>query len=131
MTSIASDTICAQTVMITGHGGDAIEAYQAIPLAPGSRGGIVWIHHMPGYDRETKEFVRRLAVAGYHAICPNLYWREAPGADPDDAAAPPRAARGGPHDRPGRAVSRAVEGRRRGRGAPGEICVVRASAHPL
>ncbi|HUO38177.1 MAG TPA: dienelactone hydrolase family protein [Mycobacterium sp.] len=61
---------------ITGHGGDAIEAYRAIPLAAGSRG--VWINHMPGYDRETKQFVRRLAVNGYHAICPNLYSREAP-----------------------------------------------------
>ena len=51
---------------------------------------------MPGYDRETKEFVRRLAVAGYHAVCPNLYSREAPGADPDDAAATVRAAGGYP-----------------------------------
>ena len=51
-------------------------------LCRGSRGGVVWIHHMPGYDRETKEFVRRLAVAGYNAVCPNLYSREAPGATP-------------------------------------------------
>jgi carboxymethylenebutenolidase len=54
---------------------------------------------MPGYDRETKEFVRRLAVAGYHAVCPNLYSREAPGADPDDAAATVRAAGGVPDER--------------------------------
>lgn len=54
---------------------------------------------MPGYDRETKEFVRRLAVAGYATICPNLYWREAPGADPDDAAAAARAAGGVPDER--------------------------------
>ena len=92
MTLISPDAIRAETVTITGHGGDEIEAYRAIPLAPGSRGGVVWIHHMPGYDRETKEFVRRLAVAGYNAICPNLYSREAPGADPDDAAATARAA---------------------------------------
>ena len=70
MTSISSDAIRAETVMITGHNGDVIEAYQAIPLAPGRRGGVVWIHHMPGYDRETKEFVRRLAVAGYHDDLP-------------------------------------------------------------
>src|SRR2546421_7311 len=109
MTSISPDTICAQTVMITGHGGDAIEAYQAVPLAPASRGGIIWIHHMPGYDRETKEFVRRLAVAGYHTIVPNLYWREAPGAEPDDAAATARAAGGVPDDRLVGDVAGAVE----------------------
>jgi carboxymethylenebutenolidase len=97
--SISPDAIRAETVTITGHGGDAIEAYRAIPLDPGSRGGLVWIHHMPGYDRETKEFVRRLAVAGYNTVCPNLYSREAPGADPDDAAATVRAAGGVPDDR--------------------------------
>ena len=70
-----------------------------MPLAPASRAGVVWIHHMPGYDRETKELVRRLAVAGYNAVCPNLYSREAPGADPDDAAATVRAAGGVPDDR--------------------------------
>jgi carboxymethylenebutenolidase len=74
------DAIRAETITITGHGGDEIEAYRATPLAEQSRGGVVWIHHMPGYDRETKEFVRRLAVGGYHAVAPNLYSREAPGA---------------------------------------------------
>src|SRR5258708_34882712 len=82
MTQVSADAIRAETITITGHGGDEIEAYRAVPLAPGSRGGVVWIHHMPGYDRETKEFIRRLAVAGYNAICPNLYSREAPGAIP-------------------------------------------------
>ena len=99
MTTVSADAVRAETITITGHGGDEIEAYHAVPLAPGSRGGVVWIHHMPGYDRETKEFVRRLAVAGYNAVCPNLYSREAPGADPDDAAATVRAAGGVPDDR--------------------------------
>jgi carboxymethylenebutenolidase len=78
MTVVSADAIRAETITITGHGGDEIEAYRAVPLAPGSRGGVVWIHHMPGYDRETKEFIRRLAVAGYNAVCPNLYSRRAP-----------------------------------------------------
>jgi carboxymethylenebutenolidase len=99
MTTFSPDAIRAETVMITGHQGNTVEAYQAVRLASGSRGGIVWIHHMPGYDRETKEFVRRLAVAGYNTLCPNLYWREAPGADPDDAAATTRAAGGVPDER--------------------------------
>ena len=54
---------------------------------------------MPGYDRATKEIVRRFAELGYDAICPNLYWREAPGAAPDDAAATARAQGGVPDER--------------------------------
>jgi carboxymethylenebutenolidase len=54
---------------------------------------------MPGYDRATKEIVRRFAELGYDAICPNLYWREAPGADPADAAATARAQGGVPDER--------------------------------
>jgi carboxymethylenebutenolidase len=99
MTRPSSDAIRAETITINGHGDDEIEAYRAGPLDEGSRGGIVWIHHMPGYDRQTKEFVRRLAVSSYHVVCPNLYSREAPGADPDDAAAASRAAGGVPDER--------------------------------
>jgi carboxymethylenebutenolidase len=54
---------------------------------------------MPGYDRATKEMVRRFAELGYDAICPNLYFREAPGAAPDDAAATARAQGGVPDER--------------------------------
>jgi carboxymethylenebutenolidase len=86
--------------MITGHAGDGIEAYLATPLeSAGSRGGVVVIHHLPGYDRATKEITRRFAEMGYDAICPNLYSREAPGAAPDDAAATARARGGVPDDR--------------------------------
>ncbi|WP_318263103.1 dienelactone hydrolase family protein [Mycolicibacterium goodii] len=99
MTSYSADAVLAETITITGHLGDEIEAYRAVPLAGGSRGGVIWIHHIPGYDRETKEFVRRLALSGYNTICPNLYSREAPGAAPDDAAATARAAGGVPDDR--------------------------------
>ena len=76
-----------------------IEAYLARPAHDASRGGVVVIHHMPGFDRGTKEIVRRFAELGYDAVCPNLYHREAPGADPDDAAAAARAAGGVPDDR--------------------------------
>ena len=74
------DAMMAETVSITGHGGDQIEAYLARPLGPGPFGGVVVIHHMPGYDAETKEITRTFAVHGYLALCPNLYYREAPGA---------------------------------------------------
>src|SRR3954466_10664487 len=94
-----SDAIRAETVTITGHGGDDVEAYVATPLDGGPRGGVVVIHHMPGYDAATKEMVRTFAVNGYAAICPNLYYREAPGASPDDASAFVRANGGVPDER--------------------------------
>ena len=62
-------------------------------------GGVVVIHHMPGYDEATKEITRKFAAHGYLAICPNLYCRQAPGASPDDAAAAVRAQGGVPDDR--------------------------------
>jgi carboxymethylenebutenolidase len=94
-----SQSLSAQPVHIAGQGGDEIEAYLAQPAEPGPRGGVVVIHHLPGYDRGTKEIVRRFAELGYDAICPNLYSREAPGAAPDDAAALVRAQGGVPDER--------------------------------
>jgi carboxymethylenebutenolidase len=80
----------SETVQFPGHGGDVLEAYAARPTDPGRRGGVVVIHHLPGYDRESKEFVRRFADAGYNSVCPNLYSRVG-AASPDDAAAAVRA----------------------------------------
>jgi len=94
-----SDSLSATTVFLTGKDGAEVEAYLATPDGEQSRGGVVVIHHMPGYDRATKEIVRRFAELGYDAICPNLYYREAPGAEPSDAAATVRAAGGVPDDR--------------------------------
>ncbi|MGC8626254.1 MAG: dienelactone hydrolase family protein [Acidimicrobiales bacterium] len=87
----------AETTSIIGHGGDKIEAYVAQPLGAGPYGGVVLIHHMPGYDEGMKEKARRFAANGYIACLPNLYSREAPGASPEDAAAAARA-RGGVTD---------------------------------
>jgi carboxymethylenebutenolidase len=86
-----SESMITETVQIAGHLNEEIEAYLASPAGDAPRGGVVVIHHMPGYDRATKEIVRRFAELGFDAICPNLYWREAPGAAPDDAAATARA----------------------------------------
>src|ERR1700691_6088626 len=102
------DAILAESIMITGNGGDTIEAYSARPLDGAPRGGVVVIHHMPGYDESTKEIARTFAFHGYNAVMPNLYWRDAPGASPDDAAATARAKGGGPHDRPVGGVGRAL-----------------------
>ncbi|MBJ7610090.1 MAG: dienelactone hydrolase family protein [Candidatus Dormibacteraeota bacterium] len=89
----------AETVAISGAGGVDIEAYLARPLRQGPLGGVVVIHHNPGFDAATKEITRRCAVMGYNAICPNLHSREGPGASPDAAAAAVRAAGGVPDDR--------------------------------
>jgi len=92
-----SEALTAQTVKITGFDGDEIEAYLAVPDdGAAARGSVVVIHHMPGYDSSTKEIVRKFAANGYAALMPNLYYRDAPGASSDDAAAAARAKGGVP-----------------------------------
>lgn len=94
-----NDSLSATTIRFAGADGDEIEGYLARPDGDQRRGGVVVIHHMPGYDRATKEITRRFAELGYDALCPNLYTREAPGAAPDDAAAAVRAKGGVPDAR--------------------------------
>ncbi len=95
-----NEALTAKTISITGHGGDEIEAYLAVPDdGSTARGGVVVIHHMPGYDTSTKEITRKFAAYGYAALMPNLYYRDAPGASPDDAAATARAKGGVPDER--------------------------------
>jgi carboxymethylenebutenolidase len=90
--------IVAETVQFPGHSGTTLEAYAARPRDNTARAGVVVIHHLPGYDRETKEFVRRFADAGYDAVCPNLYTRVGADVSPDDAAAAVRAEGGVPDE---------------------------------
>src|SRR4051794_35600552 len=93
-----SDTIIALTTTIAGHGGDEIEAYFARPVDGTAQPSVVVIHHMPGYDRATKEIVRTFAAYGYAALMPNLHHRYAPGAKSGDAAAAARDAGGVPDE---------------------------------
>ncbi|UQX87505.1 dienelactone hydrolase family protein [Jatrophihabitans telluris] len=104
-----TDAITTASIRLSGAGGDEIEAYQARPAGPEPRGGVVVIHHLPGFDRWSKEVARRFAVDGYDVLVPNLYWREAPGAEPDDAAAVGRAQGGVPDERVIGDVAGAVE----------------------
>jgi carboxymethylenebutenolidase len=94
-----ADALRAETIRIAGHGGDEISAYLAQPIGDGPFGGVVVIHHAPGWDRWSKEVTRTFAAAGYLAISPNLYAREGRGASPEDAAAAVRAAGGVPDER--------------------------------
>lgn len=91
-----TDGIVAQTITLTGHEGDEIEAYLAHPLDGGAQPGVVVLHHMPGYDRASKEIARTFAVYGHAALMPNLHHRYAPGARASDAAAAAREAGGVP-----------------------------------
>lgn len=91
------DAIQAETIFIPSGDGELIEAYFATPLGPGPFGSVIVVHHAPGYDEATKEITRRLATAGFIALCPNLYTREAPpGLDAKEAAKQVRAAGGVP-----------------------------------
>ena len=103
-----TDAMAAGTVRLTGHGGDDIEAYLARPVDRTGFGSVVVLHHMPGYDEPSKEISRRFASRGYAALMPNLHYRDAPGASPDDAAAASRANGGVPDDRLVGDVSAAV-----------------------
>ncbi len=85
--------------MFTGANGDQVQGYLVIPDGSATRGSVIVLHHMPGFDRGSKEIARRFATMGYNVLCPNLYWREAPDAAPDDAAAVARANGGVPDER--------------------------------
>src|SRR6516162_7768071 len=118
------DAMLAETVTIRGDGDDEIEAYLARPMSQGPHGGVVVIHHMPGYDAPTKEITRTFAAHGYAALMPNLYHRDAPGASPDDAAAVARAKGGVPDERLVGDVGGAADYLRALEGSNGKVGVI-------
>ncbi len=118
------ESLTAETITISGHNGDQIEAYVARPGDVETFGGVVVIHHMPGYDTSTKEITRKFAANGYLAVMPNLYHRDAPGASPDDAAATARSKGGVPDERLIGDVAGAAEFLRGQPGCNGKIGVI-------
>jgi carboxymethylenebutenolidase len=92
----SEEALSAHNVLLTGHEGATVNAYQAQPDGDGPFGGVLVIHHLPGWDSSTKEITRTFAAHGYNAICPNLYARQGLDTDPDDAAAAARADGGVP-----------------------------------
>ena len=68
------------------------------PLEGDGQASVVVLHHMPGYDRASKEIARTFAVYGYAALMPNLHHRYAPGCEAGDAAAAARDAGGVPDE---------------------------------
>ncbi len=85
----------AEVTKVPGHGGHWISVYFARPLGPGPFPGVVWLHHMPGWDEWTKEACRKLAYHGFMVAAPDLYCRAGRGA-PEDVAAKVRAEGGVP-----------------------------------
>ncbi|HLQ31319.1 MAG TPA: dienelactone hydrolase family protein [Chloroflexota bacterium] len=82
----AKQGIAAELTTYPGGKGDQIHTYIAQPTGNDKRGGVVLVHHLPGWDELYQEFARRLANHGYTVICPDLYCRMGHGS-PDDVAA--------------------------------------------
>lgn len=76
-------TIVAEHVVVTGAGGTEIPAYAAWPReARDGTPSVVVTMHVWGVDTSIRDVVRRLAVAGFGAIAPDLYARQqAPSGD--------------------------------------------------
>lgn len=93
----AYEGLLAETITMTGHKGDLINAYFVRPLGPGPFPGIVLVHHLPGWDEFFRETARRFTQHGYVVICPNLYHRFGHGT-PEEVAATARGKGGIPDD---------------------------------
>jgi len=82
----AYEAMIAETVSVTGFGGDVIRAYYARPLGDGPFPGLLLIPHMPGWDEFCREAARRFAQHGYRVLCPNIYERYGHGTAPEVSA---------------------------------------------
>jgi carboxymethylenebutenolidase len=116
-------SIIGETVSFQGHNGDKGEAYYARPNKPGRVGGVVLIHHAPGWDEWIIETTRKLAHHGFATISPHLYFRDGPGS-PDDVGARVRAAGGVPDDQVVGDVSGAIAFLKSQPNANGKIGVI-------
>ncbi len=84
------------TVVGIGPSRDRTHAYLARPGETTPRPGIVFLHHVFGWDEFYWEATERLARHGYDVICPDLYCRYGHGT-PDEIAGKV-ARQGGVHD---------------------------------
>lgn len=88
----------AETVSLTGYGGDLVSGYMARPLTPGYHPGVIVIHEVFGLVEHTRELVRKFAAHGFIGVAPNLYHREGPG-ELEEVLTKVREAGGAPDDR--------------------------------
>lgn len=54
-----------------------IDAYLALARQPDAP-GVVVLHEMLGVNADMQRICDRLAAQGFHALCPDLYWRQQP-----------------------------------------------------
>ncbi len=73
MSAISTDKVTVQ------NGDLAIDAYLAKPAADGSFPAVVVIQEIFGVNAHIRDITERLARAGYVAIAPAIYQRQAPG----------------------------------------------------
>src|SRR5688500_16965259 len=93
----AQEGMTAETITLKGYNGDNINAYSSRLAGNGPFGGLVLVHHAPGWDEFYREFARRLTQHGYMVVCPNLYFRAGHGT-PEEVAANIRGQGGVPDD---------------------------------
>lgn len=82
---MAYEGMIAETVRVHGDKNDLVDAYAARPLGAGPFGGVIVVHHMPGWDEWTREVVRKIAQHGYNAISVDLHFRQGPGTPTEKA----------------------------------------------
>jgi carboxymethylenebutenolidase len=72
--------MAGELIAIDAANGGRFDGYLAIPAA-GSGPGLVLLPTAFGLDRFMREQADLFAAEGYVALCPDLYWRTAPGLD--------------------------------------------------
>jgi carboxymethylenebutenolidase len=75
----------AESVRVHGDKNELIDAYAARPMGGGPFGGVIVVHHMPGFDEWTREVVRKIAHHGYNAIAVDLHFRQGDGSPKEKA----------------------------------------------
>ncbi|HYD19476.1 MAG TPA: dienelactone hydrolase family protein [Patescibacteria group bacterium] len=66
-------------VTITAHDGGSFSAYVAYPEGDLPAGAVVVIQEIFGVNAVMRGICDNLALAGFIAICPDLFWRQQPG----------------------------------------------------
>lgn len=75
---MTAQTIQTRSVTVTNHG-FAIDAYLAQPEQEGTFPGVVVVQEIFGVNSHIRDVTERFAKAGYVAIAPAIYQRQAPG----------------------------------------------------
>lgn len=75
----------ASTVTLTARDGGTFTAYLAVPDAPNG-GAVVILQEIFGINANIRGIADDFAAAGYHAIAPDLFWRQEPGVELNPAS---------------------------------------------